>query len=244
MKKLTLSAFLLAGLMFTSCDKNDDNNTTEEGTVDVSKMYLPLKMVADDYTTTFTYNNKGQVTKIVESDGYEYTFTYNVNQLTEVVETELGYKTTYTYQQSGTTIILKGIYEYNGQKNENTETLLIDTKGNLIDDDYFKYTYDTNGNIVKMANNYGEKATFTYDTKNGVFKNLNLPKWVVAYILDYKPNIVNNAVTIKYESEEDPEENDSGTIKYEYNSDGYPTKMEVNSVVEGEFTQTIEYTKK
>ena len=63
MKKLVLSAFVLAGFMFTSCDKNDDNNTTEEGTVDVSKMYLPLKMVADDYTTTFTYNNTNGTSK-------------------------------------------------------------------------------------------------------------------------------------------------------------------------------------
>ncbi|MBA5791994.1 hypothetical protein H1R17_03695 [Flavobacterium sp. xlx-214] len=247
MKKIILSAIVLASISLTSC-KDDDDKKTDEGTVDISKMYLPLKMVADDYTTNFTYNNKGQVTKIVESDGFEYSFKYNDNQLVEVVEidtsTSTASTTTYTYKQNGNTITLNSVYEYNGSKNEDSETLTLDAKGNLIDDEYFTYSYDANGNITQMANKYGEKATFTYDAKNGVFKNLNLPKWVTSYIIDYKPNMVNNAVTIKFESEEDPEDNDSGTIKYDYNADGYPVKMIVDSVVEGNFTQTIEYTKK
>lgn len=45
MKKITLSAFLLAGMMITSCDKNDDNTTPQN----TDSSYLPVKINdADD----------------------------------------------------------------------------------------------------------------------------------------------------------------------------------------------------
>lgn len=244
MKKVVLSAFVLAGLMFTSCDKNDDNNPTEEGTVDVTKMYLPSKIVSDDYTTTYTYNNKGQVTKITESDGYEYTFTYNGNQLVEVVSIDEVYKTTYTFTQSGTKLTLNIKGEFNGQIQTDTEELTLDSKGNLINDGYFTYSYDANGNITKMTSDDSEEVKLTFDAKNGIFKNLNLPKWVSTYILENQTNLVNNAVSINYEDSDFPEDNFTGTVKYDYNADNYPVKMEATSSTDGTFIQTIEYTKK
>lgn len=247
MKKLVLSAFVLAGFMFTSCDKNDDNNTAEEGTVDVSKMYLPLKITADDYTTNFTYNNKGQLTKIVESDGYEYTFAYSGNQLIEFVEKDGGGKTTYTFSQNGTTISLKMIGEYGGQKYEDTGVLTVDAAGNLINDGYFTYSYDTNGNNVKVVtNDEGSEANITFDNKNNTFKNLNLPKWVSNYLSLFNSGN-NNALSFKFVSEEDPEDNNSATMVYVYNADGYPTKVTATGTdYTGTYTetQTIEYTKK
>lgn|SRR5690606_6784894 len=241
MKKIILSAFVLAGMLFTSC--NDDDNITDDGTVDVSKMYLPSKIVSEDYTTTFTYNNKGQLTKIVESDGYEYTFSYNGSQLVEFVEKDSGGKTTYTFTQSGTTITLKMIGEYGTQKYEDTGILIVDATGNLINDGYFTYSYDANGNITKMTGDEGE-VTFTFDSKNGIFKNLNLPKWVSTYILENQTNLVNNVLSISIISKEDPEDNFSGTVKYEYNADSYPLKMESLSSSNEIYSQSIEYTKK
>ena len=247
MKKLVLSAFVAAGLMFTSCDKNDENNTTEEGTVDVSKMYLPLKMVADGYTITFTYNNKGQVAKIVDTDGYEYSFTYNDNQLISFVSIDPDAKTTYTFKQSGNTITVSLDGNVNGEKVSDTHILEIDAKGNLIKDDEATYTYDSKGNNTKVSYGEGEEVVLTFDDKNGIFKNLNLPKWVSAYLLSYNGNLVNNFLSYDYKDADFPEDNNSSTITYEYNADGYPTKItseykdEVGTDSE---TQTIEYTKK
>lgn len=244
MKKLVLSVFVLAGLVFVSC--NDDDKK-DEGTVDVAKMYLPLKINDEGSITSFGYNNKGLVTKITESDGYVYTFNYNGTQLVEIIESEdlggVNYKTTYTFSQSGTTLSLNWTREYNGEKYTDGETLQLDGKGNLVNDGYFKYTYDANGNVTKMRTEY-EYADFIYDAKNGIFKNLNLPKWVVNYILSYQTNTFNNMVSMKYESTEDPEDNNSATVIYEYNADGYPTKATANSTEEGTSVQTIEYTKK
>lgn len=245
MKKIILSAFVLAGMLFTSC--NDDDNITDDETVDVSEMYLPSKIVSEDYTTTFTYNNKGQLTKIAESDGYEYTFTYNGSQLVEFVEKDNSGKTTYTFTQSSTTVSLKMVGEYGSQKYEDTAILKVDEKGNLINDGYFTYSYDTKGNNVKVEANNGDGiANITFDDKNNTFKNLNLPKWVSNYLSIFNSGN-NNPLTFKFVSQEDPEDNNSATMVYVYNADGYPTKLtatgtdQTDTYVE---TQTIEYTRK
>jgi len=244
MKKLVLSAFVLAGLMFTSCDKNDDNNTTEEGTVDVSKIYLPSKIVSDDGTTVFTYNNKAQLTKIDESDGYEYTFTYSGEQLVEATTTENNIKTFYTFSQAGTKLTVSMKAEFNGQTHNDTEILTLDSKGNLLNDGYFNYTYDANGNITKMKSDDSEEIILKFDDKNGIYKNVKLPQWVFAYIVSEQVNIVNNAVNIDYKDSDFPEDNFTGTVKYDYNTDNYPVKMEATSSIDGTYIQTIEYTKK
>src|SRR5690606_6238867 len=240
---LVLLVVVAAGLMFTSC-KNDDNAAVDDGTVDVTKMYLPAKITADDYTTIYTYNNKGQVTKITESDGYEYLFNYSGNELVEVISIDEVYKTTYTFTQAGTKLTLNMKGEFNGQTHNDTEVLTLDSKGNLLNDGYFTYSYDATGNIIKMTSDDSEEIKLTFDTNNGIFKNLNLPKWVSTYILENQTNLVNNALSINYEDSDFPEDNFTGTVKYDYNADNYPVKMEATSSTEGNYTQTIEYTKK
>lgn len=244
MKKLVLSAFVLAGFFFTSCDDKETEGNDEK--VDVSKIYLPLKMTSGSYTTNFSYNAKGQVVKIKESDGFEYVFNYNGKQLVEIIEdsgaANGGYKTVYTFSQSGSTVTLNMEAVINGEKYQDKQNLQLDSKGNLISDGFFTYTYDANGNAVKMHSNSGV-ATLTYDTKNGIFKNMNLPQWVLSYILEYQINHINNVLSFSFVSE-DVEDNNSGTAKYEYNADGYPTKAIIDSDADEEETQLIEYTKK
>jgi len=243
MKKLALSAFVLAGLFFTSCDDKETEGT--DGKVDLGKTYLPLKISTNSYTTNFSYNDKGQVVKITESDGYEYVFKYDGKQLVEIVEDDTsngGYKTVYTFSQTGSTVTLNMEAVIDGQKYEDKENLQLDAKGNLAYDGYFTYTYDASGNVVKMTSEDGE-ATLAYDAKNGIFKNMNLPQWVMSYILSYQINHINNVLTFSFVSE-DVEDNNSGTAKYDYNADGYPIKATVDSDVDDREVQIIEYTKK
>lgn len=244
MKKLVLSAVVLAGLMFTSCDKNDDKNTTEEGTVDLKKMYLPSKIVSDLGTTVYTYNNKAQLTKISESDGYEYTFTYSGDQLVEATATENDIKTFYTFSQTGTKLTVNMKAEFNGQTHNDTEILTLDSKGYLLNDGDFNYTYDANGNITKMKSADSEEIVFKYDDRNGIYKNVKLPQWVFAYIVSEQINLVNNVVNIDSKDSDFPEDNFTATVSYSYNADNYPVKMVGKSTLEDDFTQTIEYTKK
>lgn len=245
MKKLVLSAVVLTAFFFTSCDDKENENNND-GKVDITKTYLPLKISTNSYTTNFSYDDKGQVVKIAESDGYEYVFKYDGKQLVEIIEdsgdANGGYKTVYTFSQSGSTVTLNMEALIDGQKYQDKENLLLDAKGNLANDGYFTYTYDANGNVTKMASNDGE-VTLTYDAKNGIFKNVNLPQWVLSYILSYHINHINNALTFNFISE-DVEDNNSGTAKYDYNAEGYPTKATVDSDVDDREVQIIEYTKK
>ncbi len=243
MKKLVLSAFVVAGLMFTSCN-NDDNAPVEEGTVDLTKMYLPSKIVSDEGTTIFTYNNKAQLTKISESDGYEYTFSYSGDQLVEASSIVNNIKTIYTFSQAGTKLTVNMKAEFNGQTHSDSEILTLDSKGNLLNDGYFNYTYDANGNIIKMKSDDSEEVIFKYDDKNGIYKNVKLAQWVFAYVISEQVNLVNNAVNINYEDSDFPEDNFIGTVSYNYNVDNYPVKMEAVSTLDGTYTETIEYTKK
>lgn len=110
-----------------------------------------------------------------------------------------------------------------------------------MNDGYFQYTDDANGNAAKMITDDGDEVNLTYDSRNGIFKNLNLPKWTLSYILDYSSNMNNNATSISIESVDFPEDNDSFTINYEYNAENYPTKMTMISTEDEPFTQTVEY---
>lgn len=248
MKKLILSAFVLSGLLITSCDKNDDNTAKDNESVDISKMYLPSKITAGDYTTNFTYNNKGQLTAIDESDGFSYSFKYEGDKLVGFEEGDSESKTTYTFTQIGDMITLNFVSEYKGEKQEGMNQLKVDSKGNLLQDEFFIYTYDAAGNNTKTTDEDEEGvATMSYDTKNGFLKNVNLPKWVVNYLLGLHTNVVNNIVKFDFVSAEYPEDNNSGTMVYEYNNDGYPTKLTATSVSDSgneKENLTIEYTKK
>src|SRR5690554_7540544 len=71
MKKVILSAFVLAGILFTSCDKNDDDTSGNETKV------LPSKTIAktvyedgsyDEFITDFQYDTQNRLVKLVEED--------------------------------------------------------------------------------------------------------------------------------------------------------------------------------
>src|SRR5690606_11810232 len=113
----------------------------------------------------------------------------------------------------------------------------------LINDGYFTYSYDANGNITKMTGDEGE-VTFTFDSKNGIFKNLNLPKWVSTNILENQTNMVMNVIRIDIISKEDEEDKFTGNVKYEYDDDSDPMKMESLCSSNETYSQSIEYKKK
>ena len=246
MKKIILTAFIAAGMLFTSCN-DDDNTTPDNGT----KVYLPVKMSGEDGSSVlFSYDNKGKVTSIVDSDDYKCTFTYSGDKLVKFSEISDSIETVYTFSQEGNTITLNSSYEYNGQTYDNTGTIEVDENGNLLSDGLFSYTYDEAGNNVKIAVEDkfegGSTATMTFDTKNGFTKNLSLPKWLLNF-LGYGTNAVNNMLTFDSVSEEYPEDNNSSVMSYEYNEAGYPIKMKVigtDTSGTEEHTVTIEYTKK
>lgn len=99
MKKLVYSILALSAI-FVSCDKEDDianQNDNNNNPLPAQKVYLPTKLINEDYVTKYTYDANGQLTKVVESDGYEYLFTYEGTKLTKAVSVEIDGQTTYTF---------------------------------------------------------------------------------------------------------------------------------------------------
>ncbi len=247
MKKLVLSAFILAGFMITSCEKNDDNTipqTTESS-------YLPVKINDTDGIYSFKYDNQNRLTEMKSSDSETAyiltTFTYEGDRLTAVKEQEVtpGYSGTedyvFTYQNNKVTV--KVTYTNSSGGNGNmTDVFTIDGSGRLINYDGTTAVYDANGNLIKMTNSY-EEYTFEYDTKNGIFKNVKTPQWVFIYVLDnHFMHKVNNAVKFGYK---DLEENEtySQTVSYIYNAADYPTKMISVDEDNDTYTAIIQYNK-
>ncbi len=241
MKKIFLSAFILGSLTFTSCDKNDDDNQQEEVGI------LPTKIMLNEddsnTTTDYTYDNENRLIKFVEEyneDGdYSSMWTvnleYNGSELVKVTDNnkyisngnENTNSTIFTFEKNGNTITVNKESSWNGQTNNNTEIIKINDKGQLLADEYYTYTYDTKGNMIKYVGDE-ETATFVYDNKNGAFKNSKTPQWVFEYFLYQGTFHVNNPVKMTYSDEEFPEDNEEVNIEYQYNSGNFPIQAETD----------------
>ncbi len=252
MKKLVLSAFVLGGLMFTSC-KDDDNIPQNELKI------LPTKMVSktiydeggyDETITKFTYDAENRLVKMVDEENEldedgdsfnyktEYTFEYNGSELSKIIEKESNTVTEYTFAKTSSKITV------NIKEDADTRSfeLLINDKGFLLSDEDAKYSYDAKGNIIKVVDGFSQ-ATYKYDDKNGVIRNMNLPQWVFAGIIDsYAESYINNAIYMKVEVPQYPQYNDEFNINYEYNSEGYPISAQGQSS-SSSHTLTVQYNK-
>lgn len=246
MKKNILALVAIASSMMIACDENNNggsDNTPIQGTV-----FLPKKMVekngGDTITYTFTYDNEnrlisekseevktGQPTEITEK-----TFSYSGNFLTGFVEktTINGNVTTknYSFEKQGNSIIAKedGIYDF---------SLNINDKNQVVSIGVTNFTYDTYGNITTIESN-SDKTTFTYDNKNGIFKNVAaMQPWMNVIIDDsfYPFYMINNIIKVHFLEKDDNTE-ETRNISIQYNTNGYPVKMtliEENSTVEIEY---------
>ncbi len=132
----------------------------------------------NDSVTTYTYDAKGNVTKILyEFPGYE----------------ENNYSSTYSYDANGGLVredYSDGAYVL----------YTYDAKGNLITESYYKtgydwtstYTYDANSNMVKEVTNMsGDIYTteYTYDASGQMIKSVSTDPGGAAYteIITYTP---------------------------------------------------------
>lgn len=247
MKKVILSAFVLAGILFTSCDKNDDDTSGNNEAV-------PAKMSSEDSNIEFSYDNQNRLIKLTDvSEGthgqitYSYStiaeLEYNGEELTKITEV---YNSTYNGNQSSSTS------EYTFSKSNNTitvyykmvddgstytgsEVLEINEKGYLVTNEDYTYFYNTQGNIVKISDEDTE-SLFEYDNKNGIFKNVKTPQWILEHFFDLGAFYINNPVKYTYTDEGFPEDNETVIMTYQYNGADYPV-----SVSSFGTTTTIQY---
>jgi hypothetical protein len=163
-----------------------------------------LECIADESgkcTTKFEYDKQNRIVKVNDE-----TITYADNLVT------IGTK---KYVINGNTVTVDGEQPYT-----------IDKDGYIVsicgDEECTSLTYK-DGNLIESQSAGGEYASiYSYDDKKSPFSNSNTPKWVIQLLpsMGYDPS-KNNLLANNW-----TEGGSKGewTYKYEYDSDGFPTK--------------------
>lgn len=232
MKKI-LFLFASCLLLFSSCESDDGY----KGEPLSGRGKVPVSIMTDkNGGYTYTYDNKNRITQVIINLYYPEdrneididTIRISYNDLDQPVEcvkinsTYLDYpdlkkpsdSDTYTYSISyeGDQILI-GDYD----------VIRVDKFGNILGGiDYFEgyFTYDDEGRLEIEGSNY-DKSEYEYDDENGIFKNVNAPKWLLTYFHlideDYK---INNPILITTNSKR------TTNVKYNYDKQGYPTTQQ------------------
>jgi len=175
----------------------------------------------DDYTRTFFYDNKYRIVKISINDTEKTitTITYSGNDSVTVrVFFRTNINSTKIFVKSGNTITV----------DKGKEILTVNSDGQIIRQEFFNvsepyvasYQYQ-DGNLIKEKS-YAD-FEFKYDDKKSMF-NCNTPKWLLRDMFQSYGS-KNNVVGFN-----------TNVVKYEYDSDGFPTKM-IRNEQDGEYDE-------
>ena len=237
MKKII---YLFLAISIASCSSDDSEPTQNP----ISNLKVK-KITQGNSITDFTYVNGSIVKSITTTpgeDSFVTEYTYNNDKMVALYSYELntnsGAKSSeiaLSYQYTGDKITTSTEIS-NNQTYSNTYTyennLLKNRKefyaNNVINTDYY-YEYFSNGNLKNITeNNSGSTYITTFSTydNNKNYLNLIFPK---AYQLIRVTN-QNNILTASY-----------GTFVYEYNSEGYSTKISKTSGPNPQADAFIEY---
>lgn len=116
------------------------------------------------HKTRYEYDEKGNVTKVIEPNGATTTSVYNSKGLMTSMTDALGRTTTYEYDANGKrTKIIDAL--------GNETTFTYDSAGNMLSRTdalgrTSTYVYDANNNMIRMVDALGQQTTFEYNAKN------------------------------------------------------------------------------
>lgn len=234
MKNIFFSFFLICGISLTSCKDDDDSSRITK---------LPKAITSIESNLSFGYNNKNQLTKVVDKDSdKEYSetiFSYNEEgKLTKFVNAfyESGNVSTETYTiQYLSAYQLKVIDEDNEYTlvtlNEKGQALSFNNLGSIT-----TFSYDVNGNLVKIIDG-AATTTASYNNDKGIFSSISTANWVLFLNdFDFQYFSINNPVSITTVIDDNgTSQTYSETYVYpkEHIIAGYPTRMSVNYTENG-----------
>lgn len=249
--KLIAFTYFCVPLLFaaSACKKSIINTIPNENTNPepvVKKIIVPVKIVYDRLTTLFEYlPNTAMLKEIRKSTGYRYVFIYNeqkelfeyriyendkfvyfaqiardaARKITKIVKFDVEPIYQQSYYPRGQNVI-----EFN-QKNQLSKISDFGADKKLIWEKILQY--DDHGNIVKIETNQTAlktTASLSYDSKNGIYKNIaDMP---VIFVLHQDMDMLGNSNNMLDYSQL-ANTDDDRSIKYEYNTDNYPSKMMV-----------------
>jgi len=225
--------FVIVLLCFTACsDKEDAKPSIEKEICNMISAYAP----ATYQTVHYEFNEKGFVIKIIYPYSYygsDFFISYKYDSHNKLIKTEdfengelVGYA---LYEYKGDQLTKRQWY-WKGEL-DYTETYSYDQKGRLIKtvtapDRYQAYEYDSNNNVVAISYYQNSKllsvsAYENYDNKKSQYIAL---KGIVNVLHGLSKNNPGKITTTLFW---DGKEEIGGTINYayEYNTNGYPTKI-------------------
>lgn len=217
-RKITflLGLSLVAGLMFTACDKDEE-------TIPQEKKLYPNKITAYedgvyDGEMTFEYNTDKKITKIDYGYGYYEAFEYNDNgiliKIKEYEENELSYYDSLEYNANNQVVKIWNYY-LNSSKNERS----INNSLKLISSSYEKNLPVKESNELSEISLYSWR-TMEYDNNGNVIKvsNFSISGTMTGYRL-YEHDDNGNVIRERYywlDGTSEPDENDYIETTYEY----------------------------
>ena len=238
MKKV-IYTFALIIVLIWSCDSND--NDQDKPDPSNSDTILPTKVdivYSDGETESieYTYNNM-RLIKQESSNGSYKDFIYNNNQLTEMnyySTSNQNILESYTYDTQdrvatiSTNIVGIGVYEYNLAYSSDGSVITVSSQ---TDSNASPSTITfNNGNIINFTEGNRYVYTYTYDTKNGVFKNLELRNQFISILSENNTPTAFSVNTLLNEHIEDQTNNETEdyTFTLTYTSFDYPRSIEEN----------------
>jgi len=208
MRKISTLAVLAVVLLFSACGK------------DSGEVKLLESITQSGETTKFEYDDKNRIIKMGNT-----TITYKSDDLVIIGDSE--------YKRNGNEIIASRDGSVNTLTSFTLEASLTLEDGfitsimpqNALSG--FGYTF-VDGNLDWNGSEDGNYK-YKYDDKKSPF-NCNTPKWIIQSIYALYPHFwpaaasKNNVVEVSYNNSWTDAENYQRSYKYEYDSDGFPTK--------------------
>jgi len=257
MKKLLclLSAVLLG---FTSCSKDDNNDSSEPASLILVKKIIYGESDGISYFSNYVYDGN-KIISITDEDGFVMKNTYTgdfVTKIESITESgNLDATTEYSYVNGKLSFSDRKItnqdkynrtkFVYNTDGTVSYQEYTIDSKTEIetIKGKVVKLTFK-DGNLVKRerSNNDGSQTldVYEYDTKNSPFKN------ALGFTLLDEEASVNNLVkkTQTFTSEDGINTIYITTYDYKYDSNNYPTEVRITyqNPNSPESVETFKYT--
>lgn len=242
---------LLALVAFSACSKSSDDEPTKPAAT-IKKLYPAIVVEKDENgdttkETTYEYDNENRLAKSTITDNEDgtteiNTYTYNstvIALITHTLKLDDGSKvgngkTVFNYE--GNLLTTLADYKQNAATPYNRDTLYYqagNTRPSVIKinngEEKLELTYDAAGNKTTLQDTDATSVytvTFSYDMTHTYF-NWCIPNPVATEAIYY-----NCPTEIKIAGKEGGVDisNEIQTYTYEFNADGYPTKVTVKSV--------------
>lgn len=215
--KLLLSIIVVTSLLIWACTKEEDNINSNKHLYFPQTIQI-TDSVNSNIRTAYQYDRENRIIAIFDTINYtedserlqnttlstiEYDGQNNITKMvssekeTSIEEITTQYTTIYNFSYSTNaeeeTTVLMGITNQETAFTQNYQ-ILLNGKHQAIKitpeglDRSVSFEYDRDGKLSKTVNEDGIEFYFGFDSKRGIFREVNMPHWVIQIVLGIPRN--------------------------------------------------------